>query len=192
MSSVNVVVVDASNYSEHSELISQMHRDRTQQFVDELGWELSVDEEGGERDEYDVRSATYLILTDQDDNHLGSTRLLPTIEPNMTAHLFADVVGGEYQDKQEIWESTRFFVSKRSSNRGRDAIRLMKVGVAFAQARGVISYIGVSAKQMIPLFAACGWKPRVLGTSVFKGLEICGCLWRLEDFRHNQRLIGQR
>lgn len=182
MAPKDVIVAGGFNKGIYSDLFEQMYQDRAEQFVGEYGWDLSVDSNGCEKDQYDVPYATYLILTDQAGRHLGSTRLLPSTMPNMTSQIFHDFVGGHHLNKPEIWESTRFFVSRRSTNRGRDAIRLMRAGLSFARASGIQSYVGVSAKKTLPLFAACGWRPTVLEQSTYQGLDICGCLWEVGGF----------
>lgn len=161
---------------------NEMHRDRALQFVSELGWNLRVDDLGREIDQYDNVHSKYIIIKDEFGSHIGSTRVAPTTETNMTKELFGELVDEKYQGRREIWESTRFFVSRRSKNRARDATRLMRAGVLFAKLHGVRSYIGVSAEKMIPLFAVCGWKPKVLGIKTYAGSNICGCVWNIDEF----------
>lgn len=187
MKNRDLVIASGFNTPIYGDLLSQMYQDRAEQFVGEYGWDLLVDQNGQEKDEYDVPYAVYLILIDEDGEHIGSTRLLPSTMPNMTSELFDDLIDREHLNKPEIWESTRFFISRRSKNRGRDAIRLMRAGIEFARSSRIKSYVGVSAEATIPLFAACGWKPKVLSRSVYGELKICGCLWEVEGFTRKVR-----
>ena len=46
------------------QLANQMFQDRRQQFHDDYGWDLSVDDLGREIDEYDLMNPLYVILRD--------------------------------------------------------------------------------------------------------------------------------
>ena len=50
-----------SELSRYPELQSSMFRDRAAQFRDRLGWEVTVDERGWERDQYDALDPLYVI-----------------------------------------------------------------------------------------------------------------------------------
>ena len=59
-------------------LRDSMFRDRADQFKTRLGWAVTVDEAGFERDEYDAEDPLYVIWEEADGTHGGSMRLLPT------------------------------------------------------------------------------------------------------------------
>ena len=67
--------------ADHSRLAQSMFRDRAKQFSERLGWEVSVDDAGEERDQYDALNPLYVIWQRPDGLHGGSMRFLPTTEP---------------------------------------------------------------------------------------------------------------
>jgi N-acyl-L-homoserine lactone synthetase len=56
-------------------LRDSMFKDRAKQFSERLKWDLKVDEEGREFDEYDNNLARYLIRTNENGEHLASVRI---------------------------------------------------------------------------------------------------------------------
>ena len=64
-----------------------MFRDRAEQFKKRLGWAVSVNEAGEERDEYDDLNPLYVIW-EADGRHGGSMRFLPTTGPTMARIIF--------------------------------------------------------------------------------------------------------
>ena len=46
-------VLDAATLEDHPKLATTMFQDRAQQFSARLGWEVTVSQDGQERDEYD-------------------------------------------------------------------------------------------------------------------------------------------
>ena len=51
----------ANDFSNHVELLSSMYRDRAWQFKDRLGWDVTIDQNGFERDQYDDLNPVYGI-----------------------------------------------------------------------------------------------------------------------------------
>ena len=70
--------------AEHSRLAQSMFRDRAKQFSERLGWEVSVDDAGEERDQYDALNPLYVIWQRPDGLHGGSMRFQPTTGRCMT------------------------------------------------------------------------------------------------------------
>ena len=55
-----------------------MFRDRATQFKTRLKWDVTVDAQGFEKDEYDALDPLYVIWENQAGRHAGSMRLLPS------------------------------------------------------------------------------------------------------------------
>ena len=71
--------------ADYPTLGDQMLCDRGSQFMDTLGWDLITDELGRERDEYDNMNPLYTIVTDEEGQHIASSRVMPTTGQNMTS-----------------------------------------------------------------------------------------------------------
>ena len=93
-------------------LAEAMFRDRADQFKTRLGWEVSVDESGLERDEYDDENPLYVIWENADGTHGGSMRLLPTVGRTMINDHFIHLTDGVRIQSPLIWECTRFCLAR--------------------------------------------------------------------------------
>src|SRR3546814_19690742 len=67
--------------------LDTMFEDRKRLFVDLLGWDLSVEQDRWEIDQFDSEDATYLIALDQTGDHLAPLRLLPSAKPHILPSL---------------------------------------------------------------------------------------------------------
>ena len=92
-------------------LSDSMFRDRARQFHTRRGWNLRIDGDGRERDQYDgLPGALYVVWERPDGTHGGSMRFLPTTGRTMLAEHFAalgftnvhNVVGGIDAWSQQI------------------------------------------------------------------------------------------
>lgn len=174
-------LVYGDDLTDFPQLANQMFCDRRVQFKDGLGWDLSIDGEGRELDEYDLENPLYLILRDAGGNHLASTRLMPTTGPTMIADHFSELTHGVEIESPLIWECTRFFVAQRGADSRKHAAALMWAGCQFGLRSGVQFYVGVTAEYMVRVFAACGWPAEVIGRRDGPDGEICACLWEVEQ-----------
>ena len=138
-----------------------MYRDRARQFHDRLGWEVSVDAAGLERDQYDTPAATYVIWA-PDGHHMGSMRFLPTTGPTMLNDHFAHVAG-QTLSHPGLTECTRFCIAPEAP--GRTAARLMLGALDYGLTLGYEGITGVFDDRMIRIYARLGWSPIVMGAT---------------------------
>lgn len=172
-------VVSISEAKISQGVIDEMYRDRKVQFRDRLGWDLFVDSEGREIDQYDIEDPFYIILVDESGQHVASTRIMPTCGPNMLADHFGDLTNGAVFKSPLIWEVTRFFVTPRAHRRA--AATLMWAGCEFGRRIGVTAFVGVTAADMVRVFSACGWNSNVLGSGRSAEGPISVCRWDVTD-----------
>lgn len=91
-------------------LLSDMFVMRDAVFRQRLCWDVR-ERNGLERDCYDLLGATYCLCVDQEEQVLGSWRLLPTVGPNLLKDVFAHLLGGnEIPCGPRVWEASRFAV----------------------------------------------------------------------------------
>jgi len=86
---------------------ASMFRDRKTLFVDLLGWDVPVVDDAFEIDRYDSGAALYLIAFDDDGQHIGSMRLLPTVPGHLLSDLFAELCKGDIPRGRDVMEITR-------------------------------------------------------------------------------------
>lgn len=175
--------VYASDLHKHPKLAASMFRDRTAQFRDRLNWDVSVNDEGLERDEYDDLNPLYVIYELEDGTHGGSMRLAPTTGKTMLKDHFVELMGGVEIESASIWEVTRFTASQRLVGNPRKSARisaaLMLAGCEIALKAGIEFYVGVFDPRMKRIYRQIGWSPEVLGESDC-GEIFCG-LWEVTE-----------
>ncbi len=186
-----IKLVYAADLFRRPVLAASMFRDRAVQFRDRLKWDVNVDAWGHEFDQYDDLNPIYVVLEDEQGQHLGSARLLPTTGRTMTAEHFSDLTGGVAVQSPLIWETTRFCLSPRAQT-GRLAVRgpstIMWAGCELALRSGIEFYLGVFNAQMLRVYKSTGWCPEVLGTRSTAEGEICVGLWEVTpQIRDNLR-----
>ncbi len=140
------------------ELGSALARYRYHVFVEQLGWDLPVEDERFERDQFDRSDTVYVIARDEAGSICGCARLLPTTRPYLLKELFPFLLAEHMQAPEEdgVWELSRF-----TANMGGDAehgglewaIRpMLAMVVRRALQLGVRRLIGVTFLSMERLF----------------------------------------
>ena len=167
----------ADGLDQYPALKDSMFRDRADQFKSRLNWDVIVDHDGYERDEYDDLNPMYVIWEDAIGRHSGSMRLLPTTGPCMVNDHFSDLMQGDKFQSPFIWEGTRFCLSRNATRRTANALMLAagEVMIGF----GIKHCIGVFDHRMIRIYRMIGAAPEILGSAV-EGEEFVGVgLWSI-------------
>lgn len=151
-----------------SRTLRAMFEDRRHVFVDLLKWDLPVLDGRFELDEFDDEHATYLIIADEDGDHLGSARLLPTTRPHILGSLFRNLCAAPPPSGPQVFEITRFCLSRRQNAASRRLARNRLVsGLAWhALEQGIRTYTGVAEIAWLQQILAFGWDCRPLGAPV--------------------------
>ncbi|MEM6578942.1 MAG: acyl-homoserine-lactone synthase [Pseudomonadota bacterium] len=172
----------ANDLHQHKRLADSMFLDRACQFRDRLGWDVTVDTHGQERDEYDGLNPLYVIWEGSNGLHRGSMRFLPTTGRTMINEHFTDILGGGTIVSPLIWECTRFCLSRGAESR--IAAALMLGGGELMRHFGVAHFAGVFDARMVRIYRMIGSSPEILG-SQGEGLnQISVGLWEFtEDAR---------
>lgn len=153
----------ADELTRYPELKATMFRDRAGQFKNRLGWDVSVDEDGFEVDQYDRLCPLYVIWQRQDGSHGGSMRFLPTVGQTMVNDHFTHVTHGVTIQSPLIWECTRFCLAEGAEPRVSAA--LMAAGGEILQGFGLTHFVGVFDARMIRIYRLIGAEPEVIGTT---------------------------
>lgn len=173
-----------NDLNRHARLADSMFCDRACQFRDRLGWDVSVDLKGHERDEYDELNPLYVIWEGPDGLHRGSMRFLPTTGRTMINEHFTEVLGGGSIVSPLIWECTRFCLAKGAESR--IAAALMLGGGELMRHFGVAHFAGVFDARMVRIYRMIGSSPEVLG-SQGEGLDrISVGLWEFTEEARRQ------
>ncbi|MBL4812060.1 MAG: autoinducer synthase [Rhodobacteraceae bacterium] len=168
----------ANELHEFPLLQDTMFKDRKDQFCDRLGWDLKVDDQGWERDEYDAENPLYVIWERQDGSHGGSARFLPTTGRTMVNDHFLDLTDGVAFQSPLIWECTRFCLAPGAD--GRVAAGLMLGGSELMRAYSISHFVGVFDARMIRVYRLIGASPAVLGSRGLGRDKISVGLWEYD------------
>ena len=145
----------------HPRLAREMFEHRALQFRDRLGWNVSVDADGQERDEFDRAKPLYVIWETTDGGHGGSARFLPTTGDTMVNDHFRHLSGGGAIRSPQIWECTRFCLAPGAE--GRVASALMLGGAELMRRFDLTHLLGVFDMSMLRVYRILGSVPEVLG-----------------------------
>lgn len=159
----------------HADLARSMFRDRADQFKTRLGWDVQVDPNGEERDQYDALNPLYVIWEMPDGSHGGSMRFLPTTGPVMVNDIFLDLAGGVPISSPLIWECTRFCLSRAAGRNVAGALTLG--GVEIMRNFSVAHFAGVFDRRMVRIYRSLGFSPEVIGSQGEGRNRICLGLW---------------
>lgn len=152
----------ADQLDDHPVLRDSMFRDRALQFRERLGWDVTVDHRGMERDDYDALNPLYVIWVGEGGRHGGSMRFLPTTGRTMVNDHFLHLTDGVAIQSPFIWECTRFCLAPEAE--GRVAAALMLAGGELMRAFHLSHFVGVFDARMVRIYRLIGSSPEVLGT----------------------------
>ncbi len=163
-----------------------MFRDRATQFSERLKWDVNVDKNGHERDQYDDLGPLYAIWRRHDGTHGGSMRMMPTTGSCMVNDHFAHVAGGEITSPL-IWECTRFCLSPDIGDESARISAAMMLAVCEVGLKFQLKHaVGVFDPRVSRIYRTLGWSPEVIGSSGLGREKIQVGLW---DFSEETRCI---
>jgi acyl-homoserine lactone synthase len=159
------MIITKSGAGLESATLRYMFEARKRVFVDLLGWDVPVLEDRFEIDQFDDEHATYIIVTDGHDRHLGSARLLDTNRPHILDTLFPFLCEGKRPAGTGVQEITRFCLDRGQSAAARLETRNLLVSALVDQAllTGIHQYVGVAELGWLQQILAFGWRCRPLG-----------------------------
>ncbi len=147
----------ADELSRFPTLAHTMFRDRARQFSQRHGWEVTVNDRGEERDDYDDENPLYVIWETENGTHGGSMRFLPTTGRTMIEDHFLDLTDDVSLKSPFIWECTRFCLAPVADSR--TAAALMLGGLELGLGQGLSHAIGVFDAPMCRVYRRLGWEP---------------------------------
>ncbi len=167
-----IYIISPDNRRRFHHLLTEMHRQRKQVFIDKLKWRLE-ESAGLEIDAYDSPEAIYLIEAGTPTSQVRvSARLLPTERPHLLSEQFADLCEGPIPAGPTIWEATRFCPAPntpagapRRQMLGRMIAGIMETALLF----GIDQVTYVADAALAPLAMKVGWDARALGAPRGKG-----------------------
>jgi len=167
----------ADQLSQHPVLADTMFRDRTAQFKHRLDWEVTVDGNGWEMDQYDRLNPLYIVHENADGRHGGSVRVMPTTGRIMTNEHFLHLTGGVRIASPLIWECTRFCLAPDAPIGV--AAALLAAGTEMGIRFGIEQAVGVIYARTVPIYRRIGCAPDIIGTDAGGRDAISVGLWAM-------------
>lgn len=155
-------LIDRRNLEEYPDLVRSMHRDRKRLFVDIFRWDLPH-EDGEERDAFDDDDASYLVLSDDADQHVASIRFLRTDRPHLLDTVFSELCEAAIPRGHAIREITRLCLPLRKADRIAARNILARGIIDYARQSGVESYTAVCHMAFLSELLSAGWRCTPLG-----------------------------
>lgn len=160
--------------------LAAMFAARKHVFVDLLGWDLPLQEERFEIDQFDDDDAGYVLLDGAGHAHRGSARLLGTEAPHILADLFPSLCAGPVPRGPEIREITRFCIEPGLSRAYQREVRneLVSALAHHAACTGIKVYTAVAGLAWFRQISRFGWEcsalgePRLINGETLVGLRI--------------------
>ncbi|WP_407154755.1 acyl-homoserine-lactone synthase [Bradyrhizobium sp. STM 3557] len=120
------------------------HRLRYRMFVERQRWNVPSYRQL-EYDQFDTPAATYILVVDDHNRTLGTTRLIPTTRPYMVETLWPDLIDIALPHLPAIWEASRFGCDRDldAVNRRQVVAQLIQGCQEFGVLNGIERYLGV-------------------------------------------------
>lgn len=168
--------ITAAELPNYPRLQETMFKDRADQLHRRLGWDVSVNADGWETDQYDALNPLYVICEDAYGEHLGSMRFLPTTGRTMIREHFSDLLDGRDICDPAIWECTRFCLGPNANPLV--AGKLMSAGGEILKGFGLTGFAGVFDERMVRIYRRIGSGPEILGHTGTGKDRISVGVWR--------------
>lgn len=159
------------------DLLHSMYVDRATQFYERLKWDVKVNAEGEEKDEYDHKFPKYVIWQKEDGTHGGSMRMIPCNRETMVNQHFQNLLPYAITDPN-VWECSRFCLSPTAERRVKP-ILVAAAGILM-ELEGFKKYIGVYDNAMKRIYKTMRVEPVDLGSSGEGRNKITAGLWKME------------
>lgn len=160
-----LLIANSASQPHHVAALRSMFEARKRVFVDLLRWNVPVLEGRFEVDQFDNEEAIYLMVADEQGEHLGSARLLPTLRPHILDSLFPELCAGSPPRGEDMLEITRFCLGRNQNaeQRRQTRNRLVAGIVDYALCNRISTYVGVAELSWLQQILSFGWKCRPLG-----------------------------
>lgn len=110
-----VEIVTAANRILYRDELEAMHKFRYDVAVGEMGWTLPDAKNGYDIDAYDTANTVYFLDISEDGRLIASSRINPTTGPHLLIDVFPDFVDGNFPIGPEIWEHSRYLVTRKGT-----------------------------------------------------------------------------
>ena len=193
-------VVTAANRCLYERQLLQMHRQRTKVFVEGMGWNRPVSEDGGEYDEGDDEHAIYLLSLSPNGEVERSMRARKASDWSVIGDVYPHFIGPDVASVRnpDVWEMCRLYSMSGArepegfSRRGELGLALIELAVRY----NIRRIVGMSELFLVGPTIRSGWRRKVIGLPGNYGegecvaVEVDACPEAVDEMRERLNISG--
>jgi len=193
-------VVTAANRCLYERQLLQMHRQRAKVFVEGMGWNRPVSEDGGEYDEGDDEHAIYLLQLSQSGEVERSMRVRKASDWSVIGDVYPHFIGPDVPSVRnpDVWEMCRLYAMggarepETFTRQGGLGLALIELAVQ----HGIRRIVGMSELFLVGPVMRSGWRMKVIGLPGNYGegecvaVEVDACQEAVEEMREKLNVTG--
>lgn len=169
-------VVARDNRALYRREIAEFHRLRKAVFVDELGWQIPISDDGLEIDQYDDERAVYGFSFDSNNDLTMACRYRPADDRSLLMDIFPHAIadGTPNPIGPGVWEITRGICLETGGarhNRRRRACQMI-TPLELTRAAGGTKCVAFTEVRLLPGLIGLGWRIKLLGDPIDYGSGI--------------------
>lgn len=105
-----IEVIQTGQFGKTNSII-EMHKVRKLIFKDRMGWDVDINKDGLEIDDYDLPETVYILVRDETGRVSGVWRMLPSTSPSMIRNIWPEFLNSfDMPTHASAWEVSRFGV----------------------------------------------------------------------------------
>ena len=165
-----IILVNKFNRHLYIKELASMHNLRKRIFKDRCGWDLNIINEM-EFDQFDTDNASYILIVSEGDV-VGSSRLIPTLEPYLLNEVFSHIVNKiTLPHSRDVWEITRFCADPQKAPKNIMGLLLTAI-MEFGLNNQLANFVSIADIRTEPLIKRAGWYAERIGETINTGTEV--------------------
>ncbi len=158
------IVTKSSRHLYENEL-NEMYKMRARAAVNEMGWNIKIDSEGRDIDQFDFDDTVYIIYFNSDGSVGGCARLNPTIRPHLMSEIFPNMCLSGVPTGDKIYTFSRYLIERAGKTRREYTKTWLHIGQAVNEYCLINSITKVSwlAQTSLYKIGLSLWKTKPLG-----------------------------
>ena len=193
-------VVTAANRCLYERQLKQMHLQRTKVFVEGMGWNRPVAEDGGEYDEGDDEHAIYFLSLTENGDIDRSMRARKASDWSVIGDVYPHFIGPDTPSVRnpDVWEMCRLYniggarEPEGFKQRGELGLALIEKAVQC----GITRIVGMSELFLVGPVMRSGWRMKVIGLPGNYGegecvaVEVDACAEAVDEMRERLNITS--
>jgi len=158
-------IVTPDNRHLFSKQLEDMFRMRARAAVEEMGWQIEIDQKERDIDQFDYDDTIYVLYFMPDGSVGGCARLNPTNREHLISEIFPEMCQGDVPTGEKIWEYSRYLIERQGKTQREYLRAWLLIGQAINEycISAGITHVTWLARLRLYKMAVGVWKTRPLG-----------------------------